>query len=223
MDTILVIGLFLGISLGALALAHYLAEARRKAFRAVAHQFGLTYYAKDPFTTVQMPFRLFLRGSTRQVTNMLVGRGPAGGEIRAFDYRYTTGSGKSRQTHNRSVVMSATGAAWPHLSVRNEDIGDKIFRMVGVRDHELESEEFNRRFQLDTSDARFATALVDPAMMHLLLTTGLEDTVEVYGPWVLMCWRQVEPGRLPELVARTEAFRARIPAIVWELYPPPPP
>lgn len=221
MDTVLVIGLFLFFTVGALALAHYLAEARRKKFRVVAHQFGLAYHPKDPFATVQMPFRLFQRGSTRRVSNVLVGRGPAGGEVRAFDYQYTTGSGKNRQTHRRSVVMSATGAAFPHISIANEDIGDKIFRMVGLRDHELESEEFNRQFRVDTSDPRFATALVDPAMMHHLLTTGIEDIFEVYGPWVLTGWRQVEPALLPDLVNRTEVFRARIPAVVWQLYPPP--
>ena len=60
-------------------------------------------------------------------------------------------------------------------------------------------------------------------MMEWLLTSGVEDAVEIFGPWVFESFKQVGAYELPALVQRTEAFRAQIPRVVWDLYPPPRP
>jgi hypothetical protein len=219
------VGLLFFVGIAALAAGVYYfsrlsAKKRREAFSGLAHQHGLSYHPDDPFDTTQMPFQVFQRGHSRKVSNVLVGSSPSGGEVRAFDYQYTTGSGKNQTTHTRSCVMGWTGGKWPQLGLEHEGFFSRFKDFVGIRDIELESEEFNRVFEVRCDDRRFATTLIDGQMMEFLLHAGVDDGVEVHGPWVLQTFNRHHPAALIALVQRADAFRARIPALVWELYPP---
>lgn len=215
------------LAVGAVALAlwwinHEAARRRRLRFQAVAAQLGLEYHPVDPFDTVHLPFDGFDRGHSERVENVLVGRGPGGREVRAFDYRYTTGSGKNQTTHLLTGVLTATGAdAWPHLRLAPENFFTRAGDSLGFRDLELESEEFNRAYEVRGDDRRFATAFLDPQMMQHLLAAGIADAVEVRGPWILHLYPRRDPEQLVATVQHATALLERIPPLVWELYPGP--
>ena len=193
---------------------------RRKRMSEVAMRHNLTFSAKDPFRTPQsVHLAFFDRGRARKVTNVMYGRTPDGNDRRAFDYQYTTGSGKNRRVHAFSCGLISTGAAWPRLTLGPEGFFDRVTDVVGAADLQFESEEFNRDWEVRSSDARFASAMIDPEMMLFLMEKAQGACIEVHGPWILFSDERRDPEQLPQMIASAEAFREGVPPMVWSLYP----
>ena len=167
-----------------------------------------------------LPLAFFDRGHSRKVSNVMYGHTPDGRDRRAFDYQYTTGSGKNRHVYNFSCGLISTGAAWPQLTLGPEGFFDRVMDVIGGADIQFESEEFNREWEVRCSDPRFASALIDPEMMLFLMEKAEGARVEVHGPWILFSGEQLTPESLPQTIASAEAFREGIPPVVWSLYPP---
>lgn len=197
------------------------ATKRRKRMSEVAARHGLSFSAKDPFhMPATLPLAFFDRGHSRKVSNVMYGRTPEGRDLRAFDYQYTTGSGKNRRVYNFSCGLISTGAAWPQLTLGPEGFFDRVMDVIGSAEIQFESEEFNRAWEVRSCDPRFASALIDPEMMLFLLEKAEGARVEVLGPWILFSGEQRDPESLPQAIASAEAFREGIPPVVWSLYPP---
>src|SRR5262245_59879135 len=101
------IGFFIFIVLvvaGGFFFAHLFAEKRRKELEALADRLGLFFapYCEEVHERYE-GFTPFGSGSSRQSSNLLHGQR---GEVQwqLFDYRYTTGSGKQRQTHRYGIA-----------------------------------------------------------------------------------------------------------------------
>ena len=62
-------------------------------------------------------------------------------------------------------------AEWPAptLLVRPEGLFDKLKGAIGFDDIDFESEEFSRKFYVQSSDKRFAYDVLHPRMMEFLL------------------------------------------------------
>jgi hypothetical protein len=92
----------------------------------------------------------------------------------AFDYEYktTSGSGKDRRTttHRYSVLALHAGAVFPGLQVTPQNILTGFFGRLTNSDIELESEDFNREFLVRCENRKFASDVLHPRMMELLLT-----------------------------------------------------
>lgn len=155
------------------------AEARRKELAALATRRGWTFQADDDrgYPERMSAFDCFDRGSSKRSFNTLEGqvespRGPL--RIRTGDYRYSTGSGKNRRTHRLSYLV--VGLPWAvsanlGLLIRPEHFGDSITAFVGFDDIDFESEEFSRRFFVQSNDRKFAYAVVHARMMEYLLAS----------------------------------------------------
>jgi hypothetical protein len=195
---------------------------RRKRMSEVAARHELSFSAKDPFRMPDtLPLAFFDRGHSRKASNVMYGRTADGHDRRAFDYQYTTGSGKNRRVYNFSCGLISTGAQWPQLTLGPEGFFDRVLDVVGGADIQFESEEFNRAWEVRSSDPRFASALIDPEMMLFLLEKAEGARIEVHGPWILFSGEQRDPDSLPQAIAAAEAFLEGIPPVVWSLYPPP--
>ena len=198
------------------------ATRRRKRMSEVAARHGLSFSAKDPFhMPATLPLAFFDRGHSRKVRNVMYGRTPEGRDLRAFDYQYKTGSGKKRRVYNFSCGLISTGAAWPQLTLGPEGFFDRVMDVIGGDDLQFDSDEFNREWEVRSSDPRFASALIDSEMMLFLMEKAEGACVEVHGPWILLSGEQRDAESLPQAIASAEAFREGIPPVVWSLYPPP--
>lgn len=82
-------------------------------------------------------------------------------------WRYTE---HDRGLVNRFVVALSTPAPRPTLEVGREGLGRKLLGFVGVRDLQLESEEFNKTFLIRTEDDKFAYDVLHPRMMEWMLS-----------------------------------------------------
>lgn len=172
MEILVFVG-FVVAAIGAVALSLYLQSKRRQEFFSFAGRFGFEYSREDPFHLIDLPFRLFARGDGRGVENVLWGDWKGQG-VRVCDYWYydehRDSEGRTRRTYHRfNCAVLEVGAAFPGLVVSREGFLTRLADHMGFRDIEFESEEFNRRFQVQAGERRFAYELIDARMIRWLL------------------------------------------------------
>ena len=168
-----------------IALAIYAAAKRRKLLAAWAQSKGLNF---SPEKTHEMDchfpdFECLHRGRNRHAFNIMTGQ-LEGREITAFDYRYTTGSGKNRQTHNFSAVIVAAPLPLKPLYIRREGFLDKITEFFGADDIDFESAEFSRKFFVTSPDKKWAYDVIHQRMMEYLLA-GPDCNIQFADNWII--------------------------------------
>lgn len=165
--------------LGVLALAAVIvlvgylsAKKRREQISAFAASRGWRYAEEDPSLAERFDGAPFGHGSARKARNVMYGEHD-GRPMAAFDYQYTTssGSGKNRTTttHDFSVVALSMEVVMPALSVDPEGVFGRLVGRVLDNDIELESEDFNRAFTVESPHRKFASDVLHPQMMQMLL------------------------------------------------------
>jgi hypothetical protein len=108
---------------------------RREAMAAWAAARGLSFRTEDIDGAPPgcSGFELLQRGRSRCASNCSTGR-IASVAVTAFDWRYVTGSGKNRTTHNCSAVVLQPGARLGGLRIREEHLFDKLCEMFSFND-----------------------------------------------------------------------------------------
>jgi hypothetical protein len=189
--------------------------------RRVAIAAGLAFDPGDPGHSARFPFAFFGRGHSRRLRFTMWPPGDPDGS-RVFEYRYTTGSGKSSRTWHYVCSITAIGCSAPHTTIATETILTRVGRFVGLRDIELESDRFNETFRVSSDDERFATALLDPSLMTWLLdaAAGPLPHVELLDGWALVAFEGRHYDDAPACLDWARRFRRQIPAVVASLYPP---
>jgi hypothetical protein len=156
---------------GGIAYALYAAAQRRKAMSEWAHRRDLAF---NPSKTYDMDsrfpdFKCLHRGRSRHAHNIITGQ-LGGRGITAFDYRYTTGSGKNRTTHSFSAIIVTAPFPLKPLFIRREGFFDKVTEFFGADDIDFESAEFSRKFFVKSTDKKWAYDVIHQRMMEYLLT-----------------------------------------------------
>lgn len=224
MEPLVVVGIVLAVAAAAFG-AWYYAHKRREAFVAFAAQHGLEYAPDDPFGTLALPFTLFSKGDGRGVDNVLWGSW-RDAPIRAFDYWYyeesTDSDGsRSRTYHRHTCVLLEHDAGFPPLAITRENLFTRMADGLGFRDIELESEEFNRAFQVKAKDRRFAVAFLDARLMAWLLALPLKLEFEVSGSHLLIWQRKrLAPVAFVPVIEMALAFRENVPRAARSMYGP---
>jgi hypothetical protein len=91
-------------------------------------------------------------------------------ELMAFDYQYTTGSGKNKHTHRFSAMIVVSPIPLKPLFIRREGFFDKITEFFGADDIDFESAEFSRKFFVKSPNKKWAYDVIHQRMMEYLLT-----------------------------------------------------
>lgn len=200
-------------------LAHRSKVAR---FTAFAAQRGWRYTEKDRSLVDRFEGQPFGGGHGRRVRHVL--EGPyRGRDILAFEYTYKerTGSGEdsSESTYYFTVASLATPVARPRLEVVREGLGRRLLGLVGVRDLQLESEEFNRAFHIRAESDRFAYDILHPRMMEWLLADRRALSVPFrFEGADLVTWRRgrIEPATVNALLDYLCDVMEHTPSFVWK-------
>jgi Protein of unknown function (DUF3137) len=216
-------GLVLALVVGGVALSFYLKAKRREAFRTFARNHGLQYSQRDPFGLLGWPFSLFHRGDGRGIENVVWGSWD-GEPMQAFDYWYYTESTDSKGRRSRSYrhfscALVEVPAAFPHLELAREGLFSRLADHMGMEDIEVESPEFNRRYNVKATNRRFAYELLDARMIEWLVNFDQGLSFEVVGNRVLAYRGRVKPMGLVPLVGTAAMFRDRIPRVALNLHP----
>jgi hypothetical protein len=166
------------VVVGLLIYLGWKAEQKRIAeVKAYAARRGWSYTERDDSWHESFTGSPFHSGHGRRSTKVL--RGPYDGrEAAVFDFVYHTtetstdanGHSHSREeSHHFNVVALSLGATTPGLSVSPEGAFGRLLGRMFNSDIELESEEFNRAFTVTADDRKFASDVLHPRMMELLL------------------------------------------------------
>ena len=148
----------------------YAAAQRRKELAAWARRRGLGFDTSklrdldDAFPE----FRCLHQGSSRFAYNVSAGT-LDGLNVAAFDYHYTTGSGKNRSTHRFSAVILDAPLPLKPLLIRREGLLDKFTGFLGFDDIDFESAEFSREFYVKSPDRKWAYDVIHVRMMEYLM------------------------------------------------------
>lgn len=111
------------------------------------------------------------------------------------------------------AVANAPGAAgWPHLSIAPEGFARKLKAAAGFRDIEFESEEFNRTFEVQATDRKFAYDVIDARMMSWLLLTKGEYEFELRDQDLLLVADQLPVERWHQLALVAAGLVKRLPS-----------
>jgi len=108
---------------------------------------------------------------------------------------------------------------WPQLTLQRENVLSKAASVLGARDIEFESEEFNRTFFVTCEDRKFANAFLDAQMIDLLTATKGLFEMEVHNRWILLYSKRLKGNEMAPLYRLTETLVARIPRLVYEMWP----
>lgn len=219
-----VVFVLFALVVGGLAIwAKVRAAQRRDEIRAMARAQGLSYHRRDLDGTVSLPFDAFRRGDDQGIENVVSGR-HGDDDVRVFDlwimHESTDKDGHRTRSydHHTCALLRAEGMQFPHLRLSPESLFSRAKDLVGLRDVQLESDEFNRAWDVGCGDARFAYALCDARMMSWLLSLGRDYHLEVMGPLLLVVTDRLHPESFLRLHHLLRAFRERIPTAAREWY-----
>ncbi|MDX1657653.1 MAG: hypothetical protein R3343_02425 [Nitriliruptorales bacterium] len=162
---------------------------RLEAFRNAVAEF------LDPASELPDPLRSWVdeHGDWREVAAVHQGQGTQA-KLTAFDLRWGTAShtDTSDRTSVEGVwtVCAATlGGSLPDLTVRREWSISEVARLLTIRDQQLESDRFNRRYDVTTEDYRMTTRVLTPPMMTWLLDQPDDVGVAIRGNQLIV-WQQ---------------------------------
>ena len=204
-------------------ISYHLKQKRRQDFATMGRQLGLEYSAEDPFGLLGWPFALFERGDGQGIENVLSGDWQ-GVPVKAFDFWYydnsTDSNGHTSRTYHRfDCAIVPVDASCPQLTIDHENVLTRLADAVALRDIELESEAFNRAYNVKGKDRAFATAFLDARMMAWLLEAGAGYGFEVLGNQLLVSRHRLRPTELVPLIGTAKAFGEHVPHVVASLYP----
>ncbi|TCC39717.1 DUF3137 domain-containing protein [Kribbella sindirgiensis] len=117
-----------------------------------------------------------------------------------LDYTYVTSNGKTQQTHTVNLIALTLPVALPPLTIRHES---GLRRMFQGRDLELENQQFNDQFRVESPDDRYASAVMHPRMMEcVLFNPGLEWQIagSAFVSWSTGAFA------VPDVLARLDAM-----------------
>jgi hypothetical protein len=129
-----------------------------------------------------------------------------------IEYQYSTGSGKSRQTHCLTLLHIAAPAAWPLVTLFPESFFHRIGEKLGLKaDLKLENETFNKRWRIASQSDDTALAILSSDIQELL---QIADSAEWWafgaGGIVLCHTRHYKPDKLGTVMHRMEELLRRL-------------
>jgi hypothetical protein len=220
--TWLVVVLVVLVAVTVLLVRHRLHQRKVAEFTAFAAQHGWHYQQHDHSLTGRYLGTPFGRGFGQEARHVLAGA-HRGRELVAFEYSYKEreGNGKNRRTvtYRNTVVALNTPAARPTLEVGTEGIGRRLLGIVGIRDLQLESEEFNKSFHIRTEDDKFAYDVLHPRTMEWMLADErCRDLPFRFERADLLTWRAgtIDLGSVGWMLDYLCDVLDRVPGFVWK-------
>ena len=211
----IVVPAFIALAAALIVFGILKARKRREAMARLAAELGFEYYPDDPWNLEgkYAMFELFGRGHSRKASNVICGE-VDGRAVVAFDYRYTTGSGKNKSTHSYQALVMGLPILAAGLRMRTETVFDRLASWVGWDDIDFESDEFSRRYHVASEDRRFAYDIFHARLIEHLLACGSVPNLEMKGPLMVLFESQGDAANVRRLIAIGREIVASIPDYV---------
>jgi hypothetical protein len=152
------------------ALSERAKAKRRQSLIALCGKLNIQYVEEDQYqiVTEYAGFDWLSVGDSKIASNTMIGA-VYGVNLKMFDYRYETGSGRSRPVHQMSIVAVDTDLIFNQIKIRPETFLDRATEAIGVKNIDFESAEFGRAYCIRSRNKKFAYDVISPRMMEFLL------------------------------------------------------
>jgi len=207
----------------ALTLSAHLYYQREAGFARVATSLGLRFSERDTSSVRQLDFPLFHEGNGTESGNLVSGT-LRGTPVAAFDFAYWTERRDAkgfthREYHRFLCAVTDIAASCAALSIEHRGLLGQVAGALGLDGVQFESDAFDRAYRVTCDDRRFASALVDPAMIAWLLDAPSPVLFQTVGTHLLAAAEDRRPEAIPGLLHALLDFRAHVPAFVTSEYP----
>lgn len=196
------------IPLGLLALRAGRQRTKKMAEIAEAMNFAFTPNLSLSAVRAAAPFGLWKQGHSQKAYNALQGRvGEC--DVILFEYQYTTGSGKSQQTHQVAAALLFDGAAGvPDFQLAPKTFFDKIAGLFTHNSVEIEdAAEFTRRCKLTGPNESALRETFHPDLVQYLAADGRWFLEVADGQVLAYRTGKLAPDKFPGLA--TDALEIR--------------
>lgn len=213
-----VVGTIFGLALAA-------ERGRCRAIFARLRALGFTVVEKTPKEDREAAFAPFAAISPLRHGAKGVGWTASGSvgrwKVAMIEHRYTVSTGKSNHTVVNVCIAAAGGAPWPLLTLKGENLLDRLGESLGLtRDLKLEDEAFNRRWRVLCDDEGFTLAMLGPDVQRAIgdgpSTSGGKNEWWCFGgPSGMVCVgrrQRVTAECIGEMVSRLEGVLGAMPA-----------
>jgi len=143
------------VVLAGAGLSYYFSYLRRKKLGELASSMGLLFSETGPDNAflAATGLELFRLGHSHDASN-LIQLATNTGELRFFDYSYTTGSGKNRTIHAFTVgLVKSAKVQIPSFELKPENLMYKFGEIIGFKDIDLPAfPVFSDKYRLTGSD-----------------------------------------------------------------------
>ncbi|WP_062205524.1 hypothetical protein [Demequina salsinemoris] len=218
---VLMVAMFVGfVAFAVWAIVSYF--RRRNAVRAYASAHGYRYWASDPALTHRFSTHPFEDGWRRRAMDVVSGE-RNGLWFTTFLYVYETSSGTSTNgtsdsdTHTWQITWIGLPGALPPLAFGPDHA---VMRALRLRDIDVESDEFNKRWRVTADDPAFAHAVLAPTVIEALLAPVLKGRIVFIEGDALVVAKE-RPSDLSDLDAVLDAVstvRDAVPPFVFTDY-----
>ena len=186
-----------------------------KRTKAYAAERGWTYRSRDRKLAERWTGPPFENGHNRRCENIIEGR-YEGWPFSAFVHRYETGAGDDESTWTTVIVALLCETSLPDLNVVKEGAFSRAMGKVFNYDFQLESEEFNRAYTVVADDRKFASAVLHPRMMELLMQGERHSWALRNGDLLGFDNWNGKPEELTRHLDQLIAILRSIPEYVWQ-------
>lgn len=140
-----------------------------------------------------------------------------GAQVRVFEHEYTTGSGKSTQVHQHTVVAWPAPAGWPMVELhRTGGLQRWWDRRRGRLDIEVGQEQFDKMWRVACANEDFVKAML-AGDARTVLTNSPKGESWIIGHGHVCCIAKgvLDIHNLRLFINRSRAFLAGMPRGVW--------
>ncbi len=192
-----ILGIGLGVVGAAVAVGRVLERKRREAYQEYCLAKGYRFEGGRPGAEQHYAdtLDLFTKGRAQAWGYTITGSFN-GFPFTAFEYRWTTGSGKSSQTHRIAPMLwEAPGASFPKFCLTPEGFWTRVGELFGMQDIDFaDSPEFSKAYRLKGDDEQAVRAFFSPDRRSFL---AMRPGQHVAGKGSeFLWWRN---GRLPKI------------------------
>ena len=152
---ILIFGFIILLTVALVLWARKKAKERREALQLAAQQMGWPFMPEAAMNAIPYldRFQLFSRGHSKKILNMIYGQMNEA-RVSLFDYTYTIGYGRNRQTYFQSVVyFESPRLSLPSFTLSPEGWFTKVATALGYQDIDFEHRPlFSKKYLLRGPD-----------------------------------------------------------------------
>jgi hypothetical protein len=196
----------------AIGFGFYYEHQRKKKLQAFAAARRLTYAARDDSWVRLDTGYPHGQGRAHRAKHVMTGQ-HRGRPIVIFEHEWKTGSGKDTQTHQVRKTLMGLPKSFPKLELRPEGIFGRAARRMGMKDIELESDDFNQRYKV-SGDRRFAYDVLHPRFMQWMLGTSAPGFT-INGQYVALYGQgKIDTSKVDQEVAYLDAIVEHLPGYV---------